>query len=374
MDLFKFIPASSADATILTNGEPIVGTTSVTWVERYRDPGEFEITGFVSSGLKSALPLGTLISHVKTADVMMVENHEIIEEEPGADAVIKISGRSLEAFLDHRVVGMYQNWTTQAATLPEYILSSATTWTQASVLINDHIYTVAASDTFSALSNLVANTAVSESGVATPRTIKRGNLHTRLVELLNIDDTGIRVIRVGRFVTGVSASTTDTRFIIHKGNDKTASVLFSVDAGDISSAQYFWSNRLEKNAALVTGRYVETFVPGTSTKYNRRIMFVDASDIDGSLPDTPIGTTLTDIRAKMAVRGAMALKAQKSVALVSAEVSSTSGYQYRVDYDIGDVVMVAGNYGEMAKMRVVEFVEIEDENGESGHPTLSVMS
>lgn len=373
MEWFKFTPAVTSQSTLLNNGEPISGALSSTWVERYRDPGEFELTARVSSGLRSFLPLGTLISHTNTTEVMMVENHEILEDEPNSDAILKISGRSLDAFLENRIAGTHQNWVTQSDTIVEYILPSATSWSQAATLINHHVYVAGVTEVGSSLSNIMAQAWVSESGFAEARTIKRGDLHSRVLELLNADDAGIRVLRTGKTLPGIGAIS-QTRFIIHKGQDKTSAVMFSTEAGDIDSAQYFWTNRLMKNAALVTGRYVETIIYGTQTDYDRRVMFIDASDIDGSLTAAPTGTALTDIRAKMTIRGTTALKAQKQVALVNAEVSSTSAYKYRTDYDIGDLVMVSGNYGEIAKMRVVEYVEIEDENGESGHPTLSVVS
>jgi hypothetical protein len=47
-------------------------------------------------------------------------------------------------------------------------------------------------------------------------------------------------------------------------------------------------------------------------------------------------------------------------------------YQYRRDYNIGDLVSIDGNFGQTAVMRVIEYAEIEDENGNSGHPTLAL--
>src|SRR4029077_17508342 len=97
MDLFKFI--SSTDPTVLTQGGMIQNPTSVMWAERYNVPGEFEIIAPLSSGLREFLPFGALISHTNTYEVMFVENQEIFEDS-NEDPTIKITGRSLDAYLE----------------------------------------------------------------------------------------------------------------------------------------------------------------------------------------------------------------------------------------------------------------------------------
>lgn len=66
------------------------------------------------------------------------------------------------------------------------------------------------------------------------------------------------------------------------------------------------------------------------------------------------------------------MKAQSKVTINSSDVSDNSNYRYRRDYNIGDLVTLDGNFGQKAVMRVSEYAEVEDENGESGHPTLSI--
>jgi hypothetical protein len=147
---------------------------------------------------------------------------------------------------------------------------------------------------------------------------------------------------------------------------------FSWKAGDIENAEYLWSDKKLKNSALVLGRYVNVVVDLGPIKYDRRFMLVDATDLDGDMTAPPTGTALTTLIGKMQTRGRQALKSQQMVTITRTDMSDISKIQYRKDYNIGDFVMLDGNFGQSAKMRVVEYVEIEDENGESGHPTLSV--
>jgi hypothetical protein len=64
--------------------------------------------------------------------------------------------------------------------------------------------------------------------------------------------------------------------------------------------------------------------------------------------------------------------AQNRITITRADASDITRYEYRKDYNVGDLVSLDGNFGQIAVMRVMEYVEIEDENGESGHPTLAL--
>jgi exosome complex RNA-binding protein Csl4 len=368
MDFFKFTHPTK---TNLTLGAPINGYLSAMWVERYRTPGEFEFEAPMSSGLKDDLPLGTIISHVDTYDFAIVENHEI-SEDPNSDPRIKITGRTFDSWLENRMVGANLAYGTPAAPFVEFTLASNRTWTQAVSLINQHIQIASTVDDDDSLNDdILAFTPLSGAGVTEARVVKRGNLHERLLELLAVEDLGIRMVR--KNTIGTIGSATVSRFHIHRGIDRSNSIIFSSANGDVDSAQYLWSIKSKKNAALVQGRYVETMVVSGASGLNRRMMMVDASDIDGSLSAAPTGSTLTTIRAKMQLRGQEALANQNEINIAQVDISKAVLSRFRKDYDIGDIISVDGNYGVLEKRRVVEYVEIEDENGESGHPTLAVL-
>ncbi len=257
------------------------------------------------------------------------------------------------------------------AVLPEYVLAAAHTWVQAKALIAGHIQPenlVDASDQYEFIK--VNHTVTLVAGaIAEERTIEKGDLYERVQEILAVDDLGLKIMRPGAwspYPLDVAA------VLIHTGVDVTDKVAFSYAAGDIVDAQYLWSNKGLKTSAFVIGKWLERVVHGPQTRYDRRVMYVDAKDIDDAYEVTPTGAARTSVLEKMAVRGRQALAAQKMVAISGARIASNSNsYVYRKDYNIGDIVAVDGNYDSSATMRVVEYVEIEDENGESGYPTLS---
>lgn len=365
MDLFKFIPGTGGP-TVLVEGQMINDYTSIMWTERYKEPGEFEFLAPLSVGLREFLPLGTLISHADTLEVMIVENHEINEtrdEEP----TLTITGRTFDSILEQRIVGINQARASTTHLITEYTLTSANSWEHAKQIINQHISS--ATDTDDRLPNIIAETDVS--GVTGPvetRTFDRGTVLERVHELLDVDEIGIRTARRNLF--GVDGSSTTTIIYLYTGVDRSNTVHFSWQSGDLDSADYLFTNKDSKNTALVVSRYFTWVVDIFPVEYERRMMIVDAADLDDNVDTVPTGSAAADILNKMEVRGKEALAAQKQLTITRADISSTTKYQYRKDYNVGDLVSVDGNFGQIAKMRVVEFVEIEDENGESGHPTL----
>jgi hypothetical protein len=371
MDLFKFttlidsaepppVGHSSSDpvTTTLEYGVAVNGWSRLSWIERYSAPGEFTLEARVSSGLANFLPLGTLLSHIATTEVMIVENHEITEK-LSEDPIIKITGRSFVSFLENRVVGVFGTLTDP---ITPYSLVANYTWVQAVTMINTHIS--------GNIDNMSATYTVSGTGVSTARTIPHAILWDEVDKLLKIDNLGIRTIR--RNPWGVLGSSTESQINIYKGVDKTSQVMFSWVAGDIAEAQYLFSQKNKKNLALVVGKWVKAAVQlGTGANYFARWMIVDGSKVDDQLTAMPTGTPLTNTILAMQTLGLQALAAQTNKSITQIDLSQSAKPQYRTDYNLGDLVLIEGNYGAIATKQVKEYAEIEDENGVTGHPTLS---
>jgi hypothetical protein len=362
MNIFKYNTITSP--TSLDEAEFLNNLKSVMWVERYREPGEFSIDADLSSGIMDILPLGTLISHTNTMEVMIVENHEI-KEKKSEDPTITVSGRTFFSFLENRVVGT-DSVRASTAISPYVLVAQYLQW-QIRDFINDHIGALAATanDRLDDVEAIVEFYASFWTGESVARTIKPGDLLGEVIELLSIEDMGIKTIRKNTFGIGTA---TKTYLTIYRGAPRQNTVMFSWKDGDLDSADHLISQKKKKNSAIIMGTYTNHVVDLGPTKYDRRFMIVDAKDIDGHLDKTDSFSGLT---ASFQRRGREALAKQTNVVINRADVSSTAKYLYRRDYEVGDLVSVDSNYGDIAVMRVVEYAEIQDENGESGHPTLA---
>jgi hypothetical protein len=378
MEIFKFNRDESNPSSpiLFERGSAIKDLKSVMWVERYLESGEFEIVSDLSSNLRNILPIGSFISHTNTTEVMVVENHEIYGASDG-ELEIKVTGRSFETLLDNRVVGANQSWGSTGQAVSVYNLASGPVWTQAKTLIDNHVVSGIVVNSLDALRNVGV---IVDSGVVSIagdppneiRPLKRGSVYKSLLEILNLANLGIKSVRPGSWSPLPSNQNTHLALVIHRGVDRSKEVTFSYSSGEVVNPQYFWSTRKSKNAVLVTGKWLEILVTGSESYDSRRATVVDASDLDDPYSDLPTGTTRDDIIAKMITIGRQILASQNEVSISKVEISkNTTRYKYRTNYNVGDLVSVEGNYNTSAIMRVVEYVEIEDETGENSYPTLA---
>lgn len=377
MDLFKFIPGS--DPSFLTNGEILNKIKTIEWVERYQPAGEFEITAGVSSNLREKLPVGTMISHTDTLEVMMVETINIKDGGDDEEPKITIKGRSLESYFKHRIVGddietyILFDERLMVNNLP-YTLPFGTSWEQIKIMVDNHITTLFSGPAGDQIAGFVCIENQQHIGPSTTqvRTMRKQNLHSAVLELLAIDDFGIQTVRPN----ADNVDPTTTEFRIHNGVDRTSQIIFSHAFGDLDKSEYFWSDAALKTDFFCVSNYYAMRSDNTPTGYNRRVMYVDCNDIDEMYSDDEVTDpgVVPLINAAMDVRGQQALRSQVLANLLSTDISRRTRYKFKKHYDVGDLVTVQGNYDVETVMRVAEHVSFQDENGETGYPTLAALN
>lgn len=366
MDIFKF--TNPTHPTKMEQGRILNGFKSKMWIERYLDAGEFTLVAPLGSGIAIDIPPGTFISHTDTSQIMVVENQEMkVERNKEPDVII--TGRSLEVLLEQRVIG-----TTRTAPTPaggankDFTMLPGTPWAKLRDLILAH--TQSLTNVNDELPWIYASTKVAAvTPIVTDQTYKVGNLYQRVRETLTAYGMAIASIRPGPLIapgTTAGASNLD----VYGYTDRTADVVFAYDLGEVDRAEYLWSNKNLKNTAIVLGKWVMVRVDVGPTQEDRRMIYVDGTSIDDAYTTTPAGGTLTQIQAEMTKRGQEAIDSHNEMVLSKAEASSRiTRLRYRIDYNLGDIVTVTGDFGTESHRLVTEYVEIEDENGFSGQPT-----
>lgn len=375
MDIFKF--NNPTNDMKMESGELINGLTSKTWIERYRDPGEFKLIAPARTNIRNTLPIGSFISHVNTKEIMIVENHEISGKK-GDDIEITVTGSSFETILHQRIVGSNRKLTS-VQPYQDYVLDKDLTWRQLVNLIRFYIdinFLVDPNDELPYVSvDQVVDAAIPSDylGEVIERVLERGSVYEHVLNLLSIDNLGIKTIRPPDEANGPN-----TTLQIHRGIDRSKEIIFSYALGQFENLDYLFSNKPLKNAALVSTTWCEMMVyADESAKRDRRVMNVEATDIDQDHDSMPEGFALDLVSIAMDQRGRKALKAQSEVALRRADlVQDSTVYKYRTDYDLGDVVGISGAYltgqTDSTTLRVIEHIESEDENGSVAYPTLAI--
>ena len=372
MDLFKFHTPTgdSQDTHLIGGGEPINGLKTKEWVDRYRDAGSVTLTSRAERGIREMLPEGTLVGMRGNTSIMIIEDHQLSDDD---DAIVTTTGRSLEAFLEHRIVrwGLVDG---------EFIFDSSpqkVSWAQAFDLIHTQVISAGSGSDRLLYIELIDDVAKPVTdGTREARKVPRGQLYPAVKSILDVDDIGWKIVRPGVWSPAYSKFDNIT-IVLHSGVDRRSEITMSYESGDIENAEYLWSIQNYKNVAIVYGTWRTQSISLTSSVgLKRRVLYVDGKDIDESQTSGTGWSSLVEayMSAASRSRGKEELAARKKIALASVTPSQKARtHIYGRDYDIGDIITARGNYTESRPMRVTEYVYIEDENGEFGYPTLEVL-
>lgn len=307
--------------------ELIEGYSSMIWTERFLTPGEFQLTTPRIDECLALLPEDTLISHLGTGEVMMVENH-VIDTDDNGNEVLVVTGRDLKTMLEHRHVEskyqkrrkMRKNYSA-AAGLAVLLYNSFNNDSGKDVTRgdpnpwdDDHAKEDYSWNTVDQLPNVVITDSVPNpgSGVAKRWWLTEGELWAQFEVFMRKYDIGLRTIRPsggssgeiitvkatpladrGEIVRTAGTGITALRLDLYSGLDRSHSqstnprVSFSVTQGDLDRAQYLWSHKDYKTLVEVmsgagVGDQSRNAAQKAYSGWQRRV-----GAIDGGAPDIP---------------------------------------------------------------------------------------
>lgn len=376
MNIFKL------DPTTYLPTDAIKGFTSFIWAERYNEPGDFSIEVKNDLRVLTALPPGTLISHTDTLQIMMVEEHRI-KRSSEDELTATVSGRSIDSFMEFRGT----RYTLQP-------IINTFTGNDFSEFLDDKPELVAkyiielcmivggvVMDATDMLPNTdILNTMRFSSSTTQLTLIPRGYVSDAVRPLLNYVNAGIKVHRPW---SGHSTM----RWYIHDGLDYTLAnsesrdsatlVTFAAAYKDLLDAEYFLSNRDYRNFVHVAGKTAARAVslntlPSIPEGWARRTGVMETTALSGSTP-TRFETVGFIPSNGFETVGQRYLRNHPLLKLLNATVAPTARPKYKIHYDIGDLVQVAGEFGISQAMRVTEHVVISDKEGVRGYPSLTVL-
>lgn len=345
---------------------------SLIWTERYRDAGDFQLKTHDIEKTLSLMPLGSMVSVKDGYDCMFVEDC-IIEKDPDGAMELTLSGRSFETFFENRVAheGSARMFTLdgdpEAVGTPQYAWQLASTGEASSKYAYEIIRyrSMIATDGATYIPNLTCVVADNAKLGPKPRryiTVQIGNVYERVIEILEMDDLGIRAVLPapgGNVIT----------MYIYAGEDISDRVVFSESAGHFEKTSYASSTREWRNGAIAHSQWDWTYNFGSSTAgLGRRFGWVDAGDITHQSYSINSNLDEKELQSRIATY----LTQHKMLGVFAGTVSPDIPFKYMTDYALGDIVRVMANYGTNQKMRVSEYIRVEDQEGERAYPTLEL--
>lgn len=350
--------------SLLRRTEVVDQFESLVWTERFQEIGDFELDLKSTLQNRSRFLTGTRIAINNSHRVMTVETVEDATADDGKET-LKVKGRSLEALLQDRVIKA-----TMSSTTDEPVWPIVDTPANVARIMFYHIARDGVLDPKDVIPFLQPGSIFPASTIPEPETEitwsqAPDQLYTAIKNVCDPYDLGFRLVR--------NFDTAQLYFDIYSGNDRTTRqqlltpTIFSVGLDNIQNTTELTNIQGSKNVAYVfsPAGFVVVYgenVPPDISGFDRRVLVVDASDVQADDPDA---NTL------MIQRGTEALNNARATALFDGEVNQYGTYVYGVDYDLGDIVEMRNRDGIITYKRVTEQIFASDASGDRSYPTLA---
>lgn len=337
---------------------------SLIWTERYNSYGDFELQLPASLENINIFEEGNyleLAGDQESYMTMIIETIKIRTDIENGDTMI-ISGRSLESILERRIVWTQTILNGDLQTCVEKLLNDA--------FINPSI-------TARKVPNFIfeRSTDTSITGITIKTQYTGDSLYDVISDICLSYGFGFKIVLndENKFV-----------FSLYNGKnrsyDQTANpyVTFSPTFNNLINTNYLKSGELVKTVGLVLGegegserkRALVYSKDGTETGLNRKELYIDARDISSM---TEEGEEITDAEytEQLEQRGKEKLSEYGYQTMFDGEAETTIMFKYGQDFNMGDIIQVSNEYEIETKVRVIEYVRSQSEDGYNVYPTFS---
>lgn len=356
---------------------------SLVWTDRFRDLGDFKMTLMADNPKVAQLTGRTMLAMNNSTRVMLVENIQKSRATDGSKTVT-ISGNSLEKVLIQRTAKQsFEDLTAK----PEWVLTSMTPAAAAryifqkicieGLLKTADIIPLVDSGAIYPVDTILEDATVLATIKVPPKTV-----FDAIRDICEVYDMGFRLIR--------NPTTGRLRFDVYCGRNRTSgqtvdqAIIFSEALDTLTNTNELVTVEEEMNAAYVfspagTAVVYTSGTDDTTSGFNRKVLFVDASDYAVTTPATPPAT----ITADLTLRGEIALAEHRALMAFDGETNQHGGGTYGVyasdatkyGYNVGDLVEERNTEGIANYLRVTEQIMTCDAEGDKSYPTLTkVMS
>lgn len=312
---------------------------SLIWTSRYQEASEFEL--YFAYENATMFEVGQFLIRDDDDKIMRIDKIQIVTDEEAGDRCI-ITGKSIEQMLAWRIV-----WdeTELHGDIEESIYR----------LIDENVI-----NSFSASRKLLGLNCAPLVGYGKTGTfIYHGEtLYDAIVSMCQTYDFGFKIDK-------------DLTFKVYQGRDRSYDqssvprVIFSYDYDNLVKSTYENDTSNYRNLCLVHGENSQGFyrlVVGENTSgTSRRETFVDAGSVNED----------DDYQSIFTSKGLEALAAATVNEIFDCEIQPN--YEYKKDYNLGDIVQIENEYGISAKARIIEVIENEDELGYKCMPMLKTL-
>jgi hypothetical protein len=354
--------------------------TSAIWTERYYGDSDVQLVVPTSLAMSQTLSTGTLLGSVDSDEVMILETLDYDEK-----GNLKVTGMSLCQWLNNRFIR------TSAAHADRYWNMSGMPPGQTLAYIVDLMCITGPAQnlypagTFNAYAFKVPGLALGgydTSGAPINVAVPFGPVYDALKELATTYQIGMQI-----YLESVTDTGYVLRFRTYRGLDRTSSqsvnpiVRFSPSMDSLTNIKeldsianyktlvYAYAPSNPGELANLPGEDARLSLDGSTVGFDLRALMIFAEDITTDQVGGDAGVLLNLLNS----RARDALADHSIVKVVDGEIAPGAQFKYGVDYNLGDIIELQGNSGQLQNARITEFIRSQDSSGERAFPTVAVI-
>lgn len=358
---------------------------SFIWTDRWDQAGDFELYIPPRLGIIEYLKQDNYVMIKESSKLMVIETLNLETVFDQGD-MLTVSGRSLESFLDRRVV-----W--------GQTVLSGNVQNAVKRLLDENVISPEISKR--KIPNFIFQ--ASNDSAVTRKTLEEETVFNG-ENLYEVIQTLCAAYKLGFSVTP-NYKTGEMVFKLYSGVNRSYAqddrpwVVFSPKFGNILSSNYFRDNTSYKNACLVLGEENEYFeqvlVDATldnSSGLDRREASADGGNIPATISheetyeyemedssgDISVGHDTVEVHERnpeqiglMTSLGKEALVEFEKLEAFESEIDPTRQFVLGRDFFMGDIIQVVNDYGFESTARVAEIIRCHDTTGETVTPTFT---
>lgn len=331
---------------------------SFIWTDRYLGYGDFEIYMSIASGIDEYIQQGNYV-YINSSEHLMFIEELAIDTDPEKGAFLKVTGRSVEAYLERRIIWGRK---TISGNLQDSIR----------MLLEENI--ISPENTHRKIPNIEFQASVDPfvTELSIDFQLDGDNLYDVIIALCSVYNLGFKLVPVG---SGLFI------FELYKGVDRSYNqsannyVVFSPKFENLLTTNYYETKKALVNSALVVGEgegeariMVDAFSDEEEASgLDRREILIKSSSRSKLDDGTILGP---EVYKKILVEDGIAELAEYvEVISFEGEIEAKIQFLYGVDFFVGDIVQLINEYGMEATVRVSELILAHDPEGESYIPT-----
>ena len=333
--------------------------TSLIWTKRYYTCGDFELYLPADNSLLDILRPNMFITRDDDDSVMVIERFNIKTDAENGDYFI-VGGRTLESILYRRIFDRQFNLN-NTGTLADAVQAMVTECT------TNRDGTAAHPRTYRQIPNLTVDTSTSFDGTMnvqfTGQTLLDG-----IFSVCNPRNIGVKM----------TLSSGLLLLSLYQGSE--IETTFSPEFDNLVNSSYVYDITQYTNSIEVAGEGEGTdrksltslfFDPENAPEAGLDLYesFVDARNISSNNGEIPIA----DYFDLLSEKAEQVHSERENTKAFEAEVEPLASFQYKTDWNLGDIVTVTNEYDITAYPRIVEVIESWDESGYKVIPTFDAL-